>query len=74
VINKIDKLSYGAAEELAERIAHAIDYKGPMFAVSAMTGEGTDELVRAIAEFLERQAQARKEAMEHLKAAGRVSD
>jgi len=71
VINKIDKLSFGAAEELAERVAHAIDYKGPMFAVSAMTGEGTDELVRAIAGFLQRQAQAQKEAMEHLEQSNR---
>jgi GTPase len=61
VLNKIDKLPYGEAEELGERVAHAIDYKGPVFAVSAMTGEGTDELVRALAEFLERQARVEAE-------------
>lgn len=46
----------------------AIDHKAPVFAVSAMTGEGTDELVRAVGVFLETQAKGRQEAMERLKA------
>jgi GTP-binding protein len=69
VINKIDKLPVGEADELARRVAVAIDYKGPVFTVSAMTGEGTDELVRAVGKFLATQAQARQEAMDQLKAA-----
>lgn len=69
VINKIDKLPVGEAEELARRVAVAIDYKGPVFTVSAMTGEGTDELVRAVGKFLATQAQARQQAMDKLKAA-----
>jgi GTP-binding protein len=58
VINKIDKLPAGEGAELAKRIAIAIEYQGPVFCVSAMTGEGTDELVKAVAAFLEAQAQA----------------
>jgi GTPase len=53
VINKIDKLPAGAAEELADKVAAAIDYKGPLFCISAQTGEGTDALLRAIGEYLE---------------------
>ena len=69
VINKIDKLPVGEADELAHRVAVAIDYKGPVFTVSAMTGEGTDELVRGVGKFLATQAQARQQAMDKLKAA-----
>lgn len=53
VINKIDKLPAGAAQELADKIASAIDHKGPLFCISAQTGEGTDALVSAIGEYLE---------------------
>jgi len=70
VINKIDKLPIDEGPEIAQRVAIAIGYKGPTFTVSAMTGEGTDELVRAVAAFLETQDKARAEAMEKLQAAG----
>jgi GTPase len=70
VINKIDKLPIDEGPEIAQRVAIAIDYKGPTFTVSAMTGEGTDELVRAVAAFLETQDKARAEAMEKVQAAG----
>lgn len=69
VLNKIDKLSYGSASEFAERVARAINYKGRVFTVSAINGEGTDELVRAISEFLQRQAQATEEARARLEKA-----
>jgi len=70
VINKIDKLPIDEGPEIAQRVAIAIDYKGPKFTVSGITGEGTDELVRAVAAFLETQDKARVEAMEKLQAAG----
>lgn len=56
VINKIDKLPHGEGDELARRVAVAIDHEGPVFCVSAVTGEGTAELVEAVAAFLETQA------------------
>lgn len=58
VVNKIDKLPHGESAELAGRVAAAIDYEGPVFCVSAITGEGTGELVRAVAEFLDARSAA----------------
>ena len=66
VINKIDKLRVGMAEEVAQRVVHALDYKGPVFTVSGMTGEGADELVRAVGAFLERQAKVRERGLQWL--------
>ncbi|NGP54259.1 Obg family GTPase CgtA [Thioalkalivibrio sp. XN8] len=60
VINKIDNLPPGAGEEIGQRVAAAIDYRGPVFCVSAATGQGTDALVRAAGDYLD--AQARREA------------
>jgi len=73
VINKIDKLPIGESAELAKRVAIAIDYKGPIHCVSAMTGEGTDELVRAVGGFLETQARATGEARDRLDAGHAVA-
>ena len=69
VINKIDKLPQGRGPEVAKRVAKAIGHKAPVFAVSAMTGEGADELVRAVGAFLDNQAKGRQAAMERVKAA-----
>jgi GTPase len=70
VINKIDKLPRGQSDELARRIAIAIEYQGPIYCVCALSGEGTDELVRAVGAFLEAQAQASAEAGEELATGG----
>ena len=70
VINKVDKLPRGEGIEIAREVAGAIDYKGPIFAVSALTGEGTRELVAAVQHFLEVQERARREAQERLNASG----
>ena len=53
VINKIDKLPHGEGNELARRVASAIEHDGPVFCVSAVSGEGTGELVQAVAAYLE---------------------
>jgi GTP-binding protein len=53
VINKIDLLD---EQERAEAVAHivaAIAWPGPVFVVSAMSGEGTDKLCEAIMQHLE---------------------
>jgi GTPase len=70
VINKIDKLPHGEGAELARRVALAIDHKGPVFAVSALTREGTDALVRAAGEFLDNQDRASQEALARVQKAG----
>jgi GTP-binding protein len=68
VINKIDKLPAGEADAHARQIAASIDHKGPVFAVSAATGEGTPALIGAAMHFLEQQDQARREALARIKA------
>ena len=70
VINKIDKLPVGEGAELAKKVATAIEYSGPVFAVSAVTGEGTDALVLAVGAFLERQDRVREQAQAWLKTVG----
>ena len=52
VINKIDLLPPGEREQAVADIVQRFDWKGPVFGISAVTGEGTKELCRAIAEFL----------------------
>ena len=74
VINKTDKLHRDEGAEIAQRVAVAIDHKGPVFAVSAISGEGTGELMRAIGEFLQRQAIARDAAAERVEYAPGVKE
>jgi GTP-binding protein len=52
VINKIDLIPPEGHERAVAAIVENLDWKGPVFAISAVTGEGTTELCRAIAEFL----------------------
>jgi GTP-binding protein len=66
VLNKIDKLPAGEAEMRAKQLAGAIGHKGPVFAVSAVTGEGTRELVEAAQRFLYAQDEARRAAMQRV--------
>jgi GTP-binding protein len=56
VLNKVDMV---AAEERAERMksfARRLRWKGPMFAISALTREGCDALVRAVYEHVAAEA------------------
>lgn len=45
VFNKIDLLPEDAREELVSGIVKATGYKGPLYKISAITGEGTAELI-----------------------------
>jgi len=53
VINKIDLIAPQSRERALKDILESFDWQGPAFAVSAVTGEGTTELCRAIERFLE---------------------
>lgn len=53
VINKIDLIAPQRRERALKDILESFDWQGPAFAVSAVTGEGTTELCRAIERFLE---------------------
>ena len=58
VMNKIDLLGAGERRRRCDALLAALDWQGPAFAVSAATGEGTDELARKIATALECAAEA----------------
>jgi len=65
VLNKVDMID---AQERASRIKKFLkDYgwKGPVFEISALTGEGCKELCYAIQKDLDERRQARDEAEEH---------
>jgi len=53
VINKIDLIAPDQREQVVAEILQGFDWEGPVFAVSAATGEGTDELCRSIVSYLE---------------------
>jgi GTP-binding protein len=55
VLNKIDLIEAGRRSGLIADLRRRLRTKAPIYAVSAATGEGCQELISAIAEFLQRQ-------------------
>lgn len=53
VLNKIDRLPSGEADEHCRAIVEELGWKGLVYQISAINGEGTKELMFAIMEFLE---------------------
>ena len=53
VINKIDLLAAGDLAAAREQLLDALAWEGPVFEVSAATGEGTEKLAQAIVRELE---------------------
>ena len=53
VINKIDLLDGEERAAARERLLDELDWQGPVFEVSAVTGEGTDQLGHSIMQELE---------------------
>ena len=58
VINKIDLLDAGTLALMKQDLLEKIDWKGPVFEISAATGEGTQELAQAIMRELELRREA----------------
>lgn len=58
VLNKIDLLPLEAREAHCRDIVRRLGWKGPVFLVSAIKGEGTRELTYKIMDYLERTSQA----------------
>jgi GTP-binding protein len=54
VINKIDLLPDDGRAVARERLIAALDWQGPVFEISAATGEGTEALAQAIVRELEK--------------------
>jgi len=52
VINKIDLVAPDERDRVVAEIVEKFDWEGPVFAISAATGEGTAALSRAVADFL----------------------
>lgn len=53
IINKIDLLESGMQKKAVEKFIKAMKWKGPNFAISAITGEGCRELTFEIMKFIE---------------------
>ena len=51
VLNKLDAVTDEAADALAARFADA-GWQGPVFRISAATGEGCDKLMQAVHQYL----------------------
>lgn len=69
VLNKIDLLPPDARETFARQIVKGLRWKGPVFSISAATGEGCRELAARLMERLEETRQQEAEA-ERAEAAG----
>ena len=53
LLNKIDLVEPNEAEKRAKEIIRRLRWKGPVFKISGITGEGTGELRRAVMRYLE---------------------
>ncbi|WP_294948362.1 Obg family GTPase CgtA [Sulfurivirga sp.] len=71
VLNKIDLLPPEQVEEKVNEIVEATGWQGPVFAISAAQRQGTDELVKAVAQAL---FERRREALEADQAAQEASE
>jgi GTP-binding protein len=58
VLNKLDLLPPAEGEKLCRDIVRRLRWKGPLFRISAATGEGTGELVEALMRRIEEKASA----------------
>lgn len=61
VLNKLDQVPEGDRESTCRQVVEALDWKGPVFQISALSGEGTRPLVQAIMRWIEDQAEVEAE-------------
>ncbi len=66
MLNKVDLLDN--PEEAQERLCKALDWTGPVFSVSALTGDGTQQLIWRLQDWLD--AESQKAHIEQDKADG----
>ena len=55
VLNKTDLLPDDELEKVRQEIVEELDWQGELFMISAATGHGCQDLVRAIMKWLQRQ-------------------
>jgi GTP-binding protein len=65
VLNKVDILPDDESEEHCRCIVEELGWEGPVFHVSALRGDGVQELTYRVMEFLERETSKRREGPEH---------
>ena len=53
VLNKVDLLPEDERDRACDEVTTALDWQGPAFRISALSGEGTGALVNAVMAFLE---------------------
>jgi GTP-binding protein len=53
VLNKIDLLPEGEREQRCREVVAALQWRGPVFEISALAAEGTDRLVQTVMNFIE---------------------
>ncbi len=58
VLNKIDLMPPAEAEKRCKEIVRRLRWKGPVYRISAIKGEGTQELVFGVMKYLEEKAEA----------------
>lgn len=56
VLNKADQLLEGGREERVRQVVERLDWKGPVFVISALESEGTEALSQAIMRYLDERA------------------
>jgi GTP-binding protein len=61
VLNKVDRLPTEEKNERCQAIVDELEWKGPVFKISAMNGDGTRDLMFAIMNFLEEQRRKESE-------------
>ncbi|MBK7542776.1 MAG: GTPase ObgE [Candidatus Competibacteraceae bacterium] len=64
VLNKLDLVPEGGRKALVAKIRRALRWRGPQFAISALSGEGAEALVRKVMERLEERQQEQAIAAE----------
>ena len=55
VLNKLDLLPPGERDERVAELVRALEWKGPVYGISALTAEGTKRLVQDVMSYLERE-------------------
>lgn len=70
VLNKIDLIAADERESAMANVVEACGWQGPVFGVSAATGEGTAELARAVMDYLVERRGARDSQAEDEDVAG----
>lgn len=61
VLNKLDLIPENERAQRVRDVVEALGWKGPVFDVSALTGEGTEKVCQAIMRWLDNKAEAEKE-------------